>query len=116
MKRITLALALLGLTVVPLVAAPADGGTPVMKVAVYADGRIVSDGHEISLPALRDAFLKLSNAHGSVLYYREAAQSEPHPNAMAVIKAIVDARLPVSLSSKPDFSDVVLPDGSTKPR
>ena len=87
-----------------------------MKVAVYADGRVVADGHEISISALRDAFMKLSNAHGSVLYYREAGQSEPHPNAMTVVQAIVDARLPVSLSSKPDFSDVVLPDGSTKPR
>ncbi len=55
MKRITLAFVVLVVAVVPLLPAAADGGTPVMKVAVYADGRVVADGHEISISALRDA-------------------------------------------------------------
>jgi biopolymer transport protein ExbD len=115
MKYITLALALFILATAPCISA-ANGGAPVMKVAVYADGRILADGHEVSLQQLREAFAQLSKAHGTVLYYREAPQSEPHPNAMAVVQAVVEARLPISLSSKPDFSNVVLPDGTTKPR
>ncbi len=34
----------------------------------------------------------------------------------AVIQSIVDAKLPVSVSSEADFSTVVLPDGTIKPR
>jgi hypothetical protein len=33
-----------------------------------------------------------------------------------VVEAIAEAPLPVSFSSKGDFSDVVLPDGTTNPR
>ena len=116
MKSIALALVLLAMAVVPIAAGAAGKGPPVMKVAVYADGRIVADGHEVSLQELQEALARLGKVHGTVLYYREAAQSEPHPNVMAVIQAIIAARLPVSLSSKSDFSDVVLPDGTTKPR
>jgi hypothetical protein len=115
MRFIATAIVALALTMAPVFPAAADGGTQVMKVAVYADGRIVADGHEIALPAFRRAFAQLSKAHGKVLYYREATESEPHPNATAVIQAIIEARLPVSLSSKPDYSNVVLPDGTTKP-
>ena len=36
--------------------------------------------------------------------------------AAQVIKLVIDNRLPIAMSSKPDFSDVLLPDGSTRPR
>jgi major membrane immunogen (membrane-anchored lipoprotein) len=88
----------------------------VTKVAVYQDGRIALDGSDATLEDLRTAFAQLSERKGVVWYYREAANTEPHPNAMLVVQAIVEARLPVSMSTKPDFSDVVLPDGSTKAR
>jgi hypothetical protein len=114
MRFIAAAIVGLALTMSPVFPGAADGGTQVMNVAVYADGHIVADGHEIALPALRQAFARVSKAHGRVLYYREAPESEPHPNAMAVMQAIIEARLPVSLSSKPDFSNVMLPDGTAK--
>ena len=34
----------------------------------------------------------------------------------AIMKLVVDARVPISMSTKPDYSDVLLPDGSTRPR
>jgi hypothetical protein len=33
-----------------------------------------------------------------------------------VINLVMDNQLPMSLSSKPDYSDVVLEDGTTRPR
>jgi biopolymer transport protein ExbD len=117
MNSIKLALCALALIFVPVLsntAAAEDG--PVMKVAVYADGRITADGRPVVLGALRGAFAQLKKANGSVLYYREAAGAEPHPNAIEVVRAIIEAKLSVSLSTKPDFSDVVLSDGTTKPR
>jgi hypothetical protein len=116
MKTIALALIAVLLAAAPVRSAMPAEPQPVMKVAVYRDGRITADGHETDLPALRAAFASLSRAGGWVLYYREGAEAEPHPNAMLVIRAIVEAKLPVSLSTKPDFSNVVLPDGTTKLR
>jgi hypothetical protein len=51
-----------------------------------------------------------------VWYYREAGQQEPPPEAMQVIKLIADNALPVSLSSKPDFSDYIGEGGQPHPR
>ena len=45
-----------------------------------------------------------------------AGRGEPPAQAMQVIKLIAGHRLPISMSTKPDFSDVLLPDGSTRPR
>jgi hypothetical protein len=86
-------------------------------VAVTKTREIFADGTKIGLPELKLAFAKLSAEHGVVIYYREdSSAAEPHPNAMAVVQAIVEARLPVSLSTTPDFSTVVLPDGTVKKR
>ena len=95
---------------------PAVEDTNVAKVGAYEDGRITLNGRAVSIEEIRGAFAELSRNGGAVWYYREAADSEPHPNAMLVVEAIVNARLPVSMSTKSDFSDVVLPDGTVKAR
>lgn len=88
----------------------------VAKVGIYADGRITLDGRVVQMEELRAQFAKLSQEKGAVWYYREASSADAPANAMLVIQAIIDARLPVSMSSMPDFSNVVLPDGKIKPR
>jgi hypothetical protein len=88
----------------------------VAQVGAYKDGRITLNGRDVSIEEIRGAFAELSRNNGAVWYYREAADSEPHPNAMLVVEAIVNAQLPVSMSTKSDFSDVVLPDGTVRPR
>ena len=88
----------------------------VARVGVSADGRISLNGKDASLQDVQEAFADLAKDGGVVWYYREAADAEPHPNAMLVVQAVVEARLPISMSTKPDFSDVVSPDGSAKPR
>src|SRR5205823_3143630 len=50
-----------------------------------------------------------AEAKAVVWYYRQDANGEPHPTAMEVMKLITANRLPVRLSSKPDFSDSVTP-------
>jgi hypothetical protein len=82
----------------------------ILKVAVMHDGRIFADGQHTTLSSLRDTLMELSKNNGSVWYYREEGQAEPPPEATQVIQAIIDNRLPVKLSSKPDFSDSLGPD------
>ena len=88
----------------------------IAKVRVYQDGRITLDGAPLSLDDLQAALARLKDRGGVVWYYRESGESEPHANASAVIQAIVAAQLPISLSSEEDFSNVVLPNGTTRPR
>ena len=88
----------------------------ILRVAVLQDGTISMDGAPVSLANLRDRLTTAAGTDTVVWYYREAGQSDPPEEAMLVIKAITDNRLPVSLSSEPDFSTVVLPDGTIKTR
>ena len=88
----------------------------IAKVRVYQDGRITLDGESVSIDDLQAALVQLKQRGGAVWYYRESGESEPHANASTVVQAIVASRLPVSLSSEEDFSTVVLPNGTTRPR
>lgn len=90
---------------------PVASNTPIIKIAVFADGRITADGKPATIDSLRESFKKLAEQKGAVWYYREAGQSEPPPQAMEVMKAVLDARLPIRLSSRPDYSDSVGSDG-----
>jgi hypothetical protein len=95
----------------PAPQSPVAAGAPIIKVAVFADGRITADGQPATIDSLRESFKTLAQKKGAVWYYREAGQSETPPQGMEVIKAVIEARLPVRLSSKPDYSDSIGPDG-----
>jgi hypothetical protein len=90
---------------------PVAPGAPILKIAVFADGRITADGQPATIDALRSMFKKLAEEKGAVWYYRETGKSEPPPQAMEVIKAVTEARLPIRLSSRPDYSDAIGMDG-----
>jgi hypothetical protein len=92
------------------------GGGPVGRVAVTAGGMVSFDSVPITLEALKTRLAELKQRHGVVWYYREAARVEPPKEAMGVVKFVVENHLPISMSTKPDYSDVVLPDGTTRPR
>lgn len=94
----------------------ASASGPVLKVRVYRDGRVTLDDKAVTISDLRAAFHRLRGSQGSVLYYREAGQEEPPPVAMEVMHAVVEAQLPVKLSTKPDFSDAVGADGVPRSR
>ena len=80
---------------------------PVLKVAVFADGRLTVDGTAATVQSLQASLRTLSEKHGVVWYYREAGQQDPPPISMEVMKAVVEARLPIRLSSRPDYSDSI---------
>lgn len=89
---------------------------PVGKVAVSARGTITFDGTAVTLDGLKTRLEALKQRAGVVWYYREAPAGEPPAQAMQAIGLVTDLGLPISLSTKPDYSDVLLPDGTTRPR
>jgi hypothetical protein len=80
---------------------------PVLKVAVFADGRLTVDGTAATIQSLQSSLRTLSEKHGVVWYYREAGQQDPPPVALEVLKAVTDAGVPIQLSSRPDYSDYI---------
>jgi hypothetical protein len=76
--------------------------TEVAKVKVTQAGMIYLNGKTVTMAELKQEFTRLKQAHGVVWYYRENPQGEPPPQAMTVIEAIVEAKLPVKLVEK-DF-------------
>jgi hypothetical protein len=74
------------------------------------------NGTPVTLGGLKIMLKDLKRANGVVWYYRESAAQEPPPVASEVVKLIIEQQLPVTMSTKPDYSDVVMPDGTTRPR
>ena len=95
----------------PASQSPVAADAPIIKVAVFADGRITADGQPATIDSLRESFKTLAEKKGAVWYYREAGQGEPPPQAMQVVKEVIAARLPIRLSSKPDYSNAIGFDG-----
>lgn len=92
-----------------------EPNTPVMKIAVKADGRITIDGISVTMNEVRASLKTLSEQKGVVWYCREAGASDGPQQASEVIQAVVQNRLPIRLSSKPYYSDAIGPDGRPIP-
>ena len=89
---------------------------PIAKVSVLSSGKVLLNGSTINTETLRSEFKKLKINKGEVWYYRENARNEPPPIANTVIKLIIDNELPVTLSTKPDFSNYVDENGNIHKR
>jgi hypothetical protein len=83
----------------------------VLKISLLTDGSILLNGEPATLPELTSAVNAAPTGQSVVWYYRENAAAEP-PVAAQVTKLVTERRLPVRLSTKPDFSDTVQPQGS----
>ncbi len=79
-------------------------------------GEIWCDDIRTSLGDLAPRLAQLRAADGVVWYYREDVEAAPAPEAMAVVRMVIEQRLPISMSTRPDFADVVQADGTTVPR
>jgi|SRR5579859_22968 len=79
--------------------------TNILKVSVLASGELFLDGTPTTLAALAQAMEQGAKEKATVWYYRENAGDNAPPMAMDVMKLIVSNKLPVRLSTKPDFSD-----------
>ena len=82
---------------------------PTLKISISPSGEITADGKATTLEALVPRFCDLAAKQGIIWYYSGASKgAQPHPNAFKVLNAILEQKLLVRDSSKPDFSDVVL--------
>ena len=86
------------------------------KLAVFQNGRVSFNGQAVTIEQLRPKLTELKKRNGVVWYYREAPEKEPPAISTQEIQAVIDNSLPLSFSTKPDFSTVALPDGTIKPR
>ena len=100
----------------PFMAGAGAQPAKVARVSALGSGKILLNGRESDLRGIEAEFKRLKEVKGEVWYYRENAQGEPKPQAMAIIQLIVANKLPVSMSTKPDFSDYVDGQGHSHPR
>jgi hypothetical protein len=107
---------LAGLVLLALMAPAASGAERVARVAVFSSGAVQLDGRPTTVPALDAELRKLKSDKGVVWYHRENPASEPPPQGQAVIQLIIKHQLPVSMSTKPDFSDYVDSQGVSRLR
>ena len=84
---------------------------PILKIAVTADGRITVDGSPATIDSVRASLRRLAEQKGVVWYYREAGRGKAPPESTEVIHLVIENRLPIRLSSLPDSSDAIGPDG-----
>jgi hypothetical protein len=100
-----------------LVSGSAVAQNRIVKISALANGTLLLDGKSTDLTALDAALKGASSAGGEVWYYRENPAKEPPASAMAAVQLVIKYRLPVSFSSKADFSDTVDPStGVSRPR
>jgi hypothetical protein len=88
----------------------------VIHISVMASGKILLDGKEVPIAAVKTELAKAKANKRVVWYYRESGKGEPPAEAVEVFKLIVEHKLPVSLSTKADFSDYVDEKGLSHPR
>jgi hypothetical protein len=88
---------------------------PTLKIAVMADGRIMVDGSPATIDSVCVSLKRLAEQKGVVWYYREAGQGKATPESTEVIQSVIENRLPIRISSRPDFSDAIGPDGRPVP-
>ena len=67
------------------------------RIKVTQAGIMYLNSKQVSLEELKKALVELKAKNGSVWYYRENPQGEPPEQAMDVIKAIVEVKLPVRM-------------------
>jgi hypothetical protein len=87
-----------------------------LKISVLSSGAVFLNGKSISVKALGETLQSAKGNNGQVWYYRENAGAVPPPQAMEVIKLVLANKLPISFSSKPDFSDYIDERGESHPR
>jgi len=107
---------LAGLVLVAVIGVPASAAERIARVAVFSSGAVHLDGRPTTVLALDEELRKLKADNGVVWYHRQNPASEPPPQGMAVIQLIIKHQLPVSMSTRPDFSDYVDEKGVSRPR
>ncbi|HTQ58190.1 MAG TPA: hypothetical protein VMI94_27195 [Bryobacteraceae bacterium] len=87
-----------------------------LRISVLASGSVLLDGRPVGLRELETVLAEAKASNKTVLYYRENSAANASPIAEEVIQAVTRHKLPISLSTKPDFSDYVDASGHVHPR
>lgn len=87
----------------------------ILKISVLASGAILANGQPVGLDRLDAMLRELKAAKGTVWYFREPA-ANPEAAGMEVIRLVSAHKLPISMSSRSDFSDYVDAKGISHPR
>jgi hypothetical protein len=85
----------------------------IAKISIFQTGEIRLDNKIISFEELTKELNLLKDHKGVVWYYRENPNAEPPSQALKVIELIINMKIPVKLSSEPDFSDHIDPEGTS---
>jgi hypothetical protein len=86
------------------------------RISVLSSGKILLDGKKVTISEVKKALTRVNSETGAVWYYRESGKGEPPNAAIEIFKVMVESKLPISLSSKPDFSDYIDDQGESRPR
>lgn len=88
----------------------------ILKISVSQSGRVFVNNDESSLQDVEKRLLEIKDRNGVVWYYRENPQEEPTDIAKEIIELVVKYKVPISLSSKSDFSDIIDEHGASHHR
>jgi hypothetical protein len=84
-------------------------GTPHVRIWVSQAGAIELDGKPAELAAVKAAIAELATRQGTVIFGRDAPDQKPHQHGLEVIAVIAASRLPILMSTRRDFADVLPP-------
>jgi hypothetical protein len=88
----------------------------VARIQVSREGTVTIDGKPSTIVALNAVLARLKEKDGVVWFYREKPELEPTSQQSEIFAILMSARIPISLSTKPDFSDAIGEDGKPHPR
>lgn len=87
-----------------------------LQITIQESGGVLLGGIAVIPSELIAALDEIKEKNGTVWYYRENPATEPPPSATQIIQMIIDRKLPIIMSTKPDFSDYVDENGNVHPR
>lgn len=87
-----------------------------LKISAFASDTLLLNGEPTDLDSLDQALTEAKAVNSVVYYYREAAAADASPKAMEVLNLAVKHQLPVTFSTKSDFSDYIDASGVPHPR
>lgn len=82
-------------------------GAAFLRISALADGKILIDGNLATPSELDERIKNIRELNGVIWYYREFVGWAPTPKARSVTKRIFEFGVPVFISGKPDFADIV---------
>jgi hypothetical protein len=87
-----------------------------IKIGLLASGAILLDGQPVDTTQLNVRLSEADRSKDQVLYYKEGLTEVNSKQSETIVKLVIEHKLPISFSTKPDFSDYVDRFGQSHPR